>query len=81
MEGIVFKYLYNYFHSNNLFHKYQAGFLPGHATVYQLIETYDILKAVDERKLSYIVFCGLSKALSLLYTSFIRPNLEYVSEF
>ena len=24
---------------NNLFNKYQAGFLPGHSSVYQLIET------------------------------------------
>ena len=36
MERIVFKHVYNYFHCNNLFYKYQAGFLPGHATV----ETY-----------------------------------------
>ena len=30
MERVVFKYVHNYFHSNNLFYKYQAGFLPGH---------------------------------------------------
>ena len=68
MERIVFKYLYNYFHSNNLFYKYQAGFLPGHSTVYQLIETYDcILKAIDEGKLSCIVFCDLSKAFDRVW--------------
>ena len=67
MERIVFKYLYNYFHSNNLFYKYQAGFLPGHSTVYQLIETYDcILKAIDEGKL-YIVFCDLSKVFNRVW--------------
>ena len=45
MERIIFKHLYNYFYENDFFYKYQAGFLPGHSTVYQLIETYDqILK-------------------------------------
>lgn len=29
-ERILFKHIYNFLHANNLFHKYQAGFLPGH---------------------------------------------------
>ena len=34
---------------NNIFNKYQAGFLPGHSSVYQLIETYDsIVKAIEK---------------------------------
>lgn len=41
MERIMFRHVYNFFHDNNLFYKYQAGFLLGYATVYQLIETYD----------------------------------------
>lgn len=33
----MFKYVYNCFHSNDLFYKYQAGFfLSGHSTIYQL---------------------------------------------
>ena len=68
MERIVFKYLYNYFHINSLFYKYQAGFLPGHSTVYQLTETYYcILKTLDEGKLSCIVFCDLSKAFDRVW--------------
>ena len=52
MERIVFKHVYNYFHGNNLFYKYQAGFLPGHATV----ETYhNIVKNIDEGNL--VVWC------------------------
>ena len=27
MERVMLKYVYNYFHSNDLFYKYQAGFL------------------------------------------------------
>lgn len=34
MVRIVFKHLDNYFHSNKIFYKYQAGFLPGHSTVF-----------------------------------------------
>ena len=36
-EQTVFKHVYNYFLCNNLFYKYQAGYLPGHSHVYQLI--------------------------------------------
>ena len=64
MERIVFKYLYNYFHNNNLFYKYHAEFLSGHSTVFQLIETYDcILKA----ELSWTVLCGLSEAFDRVW--------------
>ena len=37
MERIIFKHVYNYFHCNGLFYQYQAGFLPGHSTVYQFV--------------------------------------------
>ena len=68
MERVIFKYVYNYFHSNGLFYKYQAGFLPGHSTVYQLIETYDcIAKAIDEGKHCCMVFCDLSKAFDRVW--------------
>ena len=40
MERVIFKYLYHYFNKHDLFYKYQAGFLPGHSTVYQLLENY-----------------------------------------
>lgn len=49
MERIIFKHVYNYFIKNNLFYKYQAGFLHGHSTLYQLLETYhSIVKAIDD---------------------------------
>ena len=63
MKRVVFKYVYNYFHTNNLFNKYQAGFLPGHSTVYQVIETYDsIVKAIDKGQDCCMIFCDMSKA-------------------
>lgn len=39
MERIIFKHVYIFFLKNNFFYKYQAGFLPGHSTVFQLLET------------------------------------------
>jgi hypothetical protein len=57
MERIIFKYVYNYFHCNDLFYRYQAGFLPGHSTVYQLLETYhNIVQSIDDGKLCCMVF-------------------------
>ena len=57
MERIIFKHVYNYFYENGFFYKYQAGILPGHSTVYQLIEMYDhIVKALGEGKFCCMVF-------------------------
>ena len=68
LERIFFKHVYNYFHCNNLFYKYQTGFLPGHSTVYQLIETYhNIVKNIDEGKSWCMVFCDLSKAFDRVW--------------
>lgn len=62
-ERIIFKHVYNHLHSQNLFYKYQAGFLPGHSTMYQLLEIYhSIVKSIDEGKFCCMVFCDLSKA-------------------
>ena len=71
MERVMFKYVYNYFHSNDLFYMYQAGFLPGHSTVYKLIEMYDyIVKAIDEGKYCCMVFCDLSKAFDRVWHNY-----------
>lgn len=50
-----------------MFYKYQAGFKPGHFTVYQPIETYyRIVKSIDEGKLCCMVFCDLYKAFDIV---------------
>lgn len=55
------KYGKNHF----LFYRYQAGFLPGHSTVYQLLETYhSIVQNIDEGKFSWMIFCDMSKHLT-----------------
>lgn len=40
MERLNSKHVYNYVHANNLFNRYQIGFVSSHSTVYQLLETY-----------------------------------------
>ncbi len=41
MERIMFKHIYNHLYTNKLIYDRQSGFLPGHSTVYQLIDIYD----------------------------------------
>ncbi len=68
MERVIFKHIYNYLHTNNLIYKYQSGFLPGHSTVFQLIDIYNqICKAFDEKKSTCIVFCDISKAFDRVW--------------
>ena len=63
MERIIYKHVYNYFHSNDLFYRYHAGFLPDHSTVYQSLETHhNIVQSIDEGKSCCMIFCDLSKA-------------------
>jgi hypothetical protein len=40
MERVVYKYICNYIIEHSLLYSYQGGFLPGHSTVYQLLEIY-----------------------------------------
>ena len=64
MESVVFKHEYNFFFFQYyLFYKYQAGFLPDHSTVFQLLETnHSIVKCIDEGKSCCMIFCDLSNA-------------------
>ncbi len=68
MERIIFKHIYNHLHTNNLIYKHQSGFIPGHSTVYQLIDIYhQICTAIDEKKSTCIVFCDISKAFDRVW--------------
>ena len=52
----LWKDMYNCLHCNNLFYEYQAGFLPGHSTVYQLIEMYHNIVKVLMRESPDVLF-------------------------
>ena len=40
--------MYTFLIDNNLLYKYQAGFLPHHSTVFQLIDIHNICQAFDK---------------------------------
>lgn len=68
MERVIYKHIYNHLHSNELLHKYQSGFLPGHSTTYQLIDIYHhICQSFDEKQYSCMVFCDISKAFDRVW--------------
>ena len=67
-EKVVFKYLYNFIHSNNLLSKHQSGFIPGDSTVNQLAYLYHTFcEALDDKKDVRIVFCDVSKAFDRVW--------------
>ena len=67
-ERVVFKHMYNFMFDNELFYKFQSGFLPNHSTVYQLIEIYDnICQSLEQKKHTCLVFCDISKAFDRVW--------------
>ena len=77
MERVVYKYIYNYIIEHSLLYSYQSGFLPGHSTVYQLLEIYhNICKNIDNRLSSIIVFCDISKAFDRVWHKALLKKLQ-----
>ena len=67
-ERIIFKHIFNFFLTNNLIHRHQSGFLPGHSTVYQLIDLYNqIAQSIDAKQYTCMVFCDVSKAFDRVW--------------
>ncbi|PJE77993.1 hypothetical protein CI610_03077 [invertebrate metagenome] len=76
-ERVIFKYLHNYFLENSLFYQYQSGFMPGHSTVYQLIDLYhNICLDLEEKKHSCLVFCDISKAFDRVWHKGLLVKLK-----
>ena len=68
MERVIFKHMYNFFHSNDLICKNQSGFLPGHSTVFQLIDLYhQICQSIDAKQHTCMIFCDISKAFDRVW--------------
>ena len=67
-ERIIFKHVFNFFLTNNLIHRHQSGFLPGHSTVYQLIDLYNqIVQSIDAKQYTCMVFCDVSKSFARVW--------------
>jgi hypothetical protein len=76
-ERIVFKHVFNYLRDNNVFFKYQSGFMPKDSTVNQLLNIYHVLsKALDDKKDTKMVFCDISKAFDRVWHEGLLYKLE-----
>ena len=68
LEKIIFKYLYNYLHENNILTDFQSGFRPKDSTVNQLLEIYHIIISnMDKGKEIKFIFCDVSKAFDKVW--------------
>ena len=53
---------------NNLFYKFQSGFLPNNSTVYQLLEIYhSICMDLEDKRNTGFIFCDVSKAFDRVW--------------
>ena len=76
-ERVVFKYVYNYLHENDLLYNLQAGFRPGHSTVTQLIEIYhNVCLALENKEMSCFTFCDISKAFDRVWVKGLIFKLQ-----
>ena len=77
-EKIVFKQMYEYFTSNNLFYDHQYGYRTLHSTELATMEMTDrILLDIDNKKLPISVFLDLSKAFDTLDHDILLQKLQY----
>ena len=67
-ERIIHKHIHNFLLTNNLFYKFQSGFLPNNSTVYQLLEIYhSICMDLENKRNSGFIFCDVSKAFDRVW--------------
>ena len=79
LEQVVFKHVYNFFHTNNLLTKHQSGFRPGDSTVNQLAYLYHVFsEALDKKKDVRIVFCDVSKAFDKVWHEGLLYKLKMI---
>ena len=63
LERILYENVYNHLPENSHVYKYQSGFLPGHWTVYHLIESiHHRGLALENHEINCQLFCDISKA-------------------
>lgn len=68
LEKAVFKHTFNHIRDNELFTRFQSGFMPSDSTVNQLVHLYHVFcEALDQKKKVRIVFCDISKAFDRVW--------------
>jgi hypothetical protein len=60
MERVIYKNEYNYLVRNKLIYEYQSGFLPKHSTIHQLLELYNSILNLLEKKKNLVVFYSVT---------------------
>ena len=76
-ERLVFKYLYNHLHENNILTPLQSGFIPGDSTVNQLAFLYNkFCRALDEGKEIRVVFFDIKKAFDCVWHEGLLHKLK-----
>ena len=76
-ERVVFKHLYNYFRDNNILTLFQSRLIPKDSTINQLTFLYDkFCQALDDGKEVRVVFCDISKALTVFGMPVFSVNLK-----
>ena len=76
-ERIIHKYIHNFLLDNDLFYKYQGGFLPNNSTVYQLLEIYhSIVTGMGDKTNTCFIFCDVSKAFDRVWHKGLIVKLE-----
>ena len=77
LEKCVQSHLLTYLSENNLITPSQSGFLPGHSTIYQLLNIYDDLcKCLDQGSAAQAVFFDISKAFDKVWHKGLIKKLE-----
>ena len=78
-EKILFEDLFNYFHKNQFFTKYQSEFLPGDSCISQLLSivhdinsSFDCDPTIDVRS----IFLDISKVFDKVWHEVIKFKLE-----
>ena len=76
-ERVIFQHVYNHIADNNLLYKHQSGFLPGHSTVYHLIEIiHHTCLALENYETICHIFCDISKDFDRVWHRGLILKLE-----
>ena len=75
LERLVFKYLYNHLHDNNLLSSLQSGFIPGDSTINQLTFHYN----TSCQALIQVKRFGLSSATSAKHLTVSGTLVSYIN--
>ncbi len=77
-EKVIFKQLYHFFQSNNLFYNSQYGFRSKHSTEFAALEVVDrIVTSMDENDIPINIYIDLSKAFDTLDYDILLQKLSY----